>query len=821
VWGRNGCLESALPASHTAHVLKTLDRLLGWVTRHPVWVIVGVGLIAGVSLLAVRRLRLGESIYDLFPDRPGPITDLAAFTRALGGRQELVALVSGLDAAAVEQGTRKLAERLAASPLISSVRAGPQAAEASELLGGRLLLLADDDAWPEVSRRLQDGMAAQVQRLRQLLLSPVAPSRRLLAGDPLLLSEQLLASAEGGISPTRGLYASRDGRAALVFADPRGPSSDSALCRKLHEETERIAAALAPLKVQFGGAHLYAFYVARSLQRDLAVSSLLALAGVVLVQLLFFRSLRLIPLSALTGGAALALTLAVAALAVGHLSALSLAFAALFIGMADDALIHITAASRGFLDQPPGVRLRRAALAVAPAMLTATATVVAAFLCFALSSFAGLSHLGVLAAAGLGINVLLVLTLFPAMGTLVPPGPGPSGATLVDRWLERLSELAERRAVWVVLVCVALAAGGVLAARGLRFSDDLTRLAPADLPPAQTDRAIAAAFERQRDRLVVIARGRELQPVLEVNDALAARLGALRRGGQLAGYQSAARLLPARATQEQRLARLRALGPEQIAARLRATLDSAGLDPAAFGKFLDALAHPPLVELADLPSSLRPLLERQLVRRGDEVLAITLVYPSAGTDARALAAALERESRPAVRIGVTGAALAGAQMAQLLRRDLLVISLSTSAAVLLLLALLVRRLWPVLATLLSLLFAGLLFVALLRLLHLEMDLYGLMVLPIIIGYGVDDHLYLVHRSLDGGLREGLVHSGRPVLAATLSTMAALAALLFCQLPGLRTLGLTGVLGLGLGLLTSLLVMPALLALPRRRAYPRA
>jgi predicted RND superfamily exporter protein len=213
-----------------------------------------------------------------------------------------------------------------------------------------------------------------------------------------------------------------------------------------------------------------------------------------------------------------------------------------------------------------------------------------------------------------------------------------------------------------------------------------------------------------------------------------------------------------------------------------------------------------------MPRDLRALAGRYLARGDGRELCATIVYARRGVRADALAPALVQLGTEQVRVRVTGASAAGEQMAALLRRDLLVISGTTLGAVLLLLAALVRRAWPIVATLLSLLLAGVLFAAALRLLGLEMDLYNLMVIPIIIGYGVDDHLYLVHRSLRQGLRVGVVEGGRPVLAATLSTMAAFAVLGFCRLPGLHTLGLTGTLGLGLGLVASLVVMPALLSL---------
>ena len=69
-----------------------LDRLLGWVTRHPVWVIAAVALLSALSVLGLRRLRLGESPkIGLGPQEtrvlpqqrgPGAVADLHAEQRA-------------------------------------------------------------------------------------------------------------------------------------------------------------------------------------------------------------------------------------------------------------------------------------------------------------------------------------------------------------------------------------------------------------------------------------------------------------------------------------------------------------------------------------------------------------------------------------------------------------------------------------------------------------------------------------------------------------------------------------------------------------------
>jgi predicted RND superfamily exporter protein len=126
--------------------------------------------------------------------------------------------------------------------------------------------------------------------------------------------------------------------------------------------------------------------------------------------------------------------------------------------------------------------------------------------------------------------------------------------------------------------------------------------------------------------------------------------------------------------------------------------------------------------------------------------------------------------------------------------------------------LLLRDPRPVAACLVSLVVSAVVFLGALSLLGIDLDLYNLMVVPILVGYGVDDHIYVVRRAVVNGVSRAVTDSGRAVLATTLTSMAAFGALGLCSLPGLKTLGLTAVLGLVICLVGSLVILPALFAM---------
>ena len=786
----------------------------------PVLVVVAVALISGAAALALPHLRLGGGIHDLFPSRPGPSADLALHARAMQHRPELLVLVSGPDRRRVEQAARKLAALLRASPLVVEVTGGIPRSVFSGALGRSMVALADPDATRRFRQRLGPGARAQALKLRRAMLSPFPPPRELISRDPMGLGE-LLLGGEAGVDRRSGLYASADGKATLVFARPRGKASDLAFCAKIQQLVEELGRRLAGdgVQVQATGAYLYAHHLSRTLQRDLMVSSTAALVGAVLVLFLLLRSFRLLPVAVAVSGVAVLWTLALAAVTVGQLNALSLCFAALCIGMGMDAMIHVTTRARELRTPGQDGPLIPAALAsLGPALLAASVTTMAAFATFSLSSFAGFSQTGLLATCGLALTLALTLTLFPALATLIglrssrpdhPTGPPPRS---LDGLLARLSPWVRRHRWPVLAVALALGIGGAMAAPDLSFSEDLTALAPAELPPARADQRIAEAFGRQRSRLIVLARGPDLERVLRANDRVALELRRQQRKGLVTDVSSLSRLLPSRQTQQQRIRQWQAQNPGGLLRSSREALAAAGLRPESFAGFFQALLQPRLLGRQDLPPSLAPLVDQHLAHLQGQWMAATVVHRSrARGDLSSLVAALETR-RDGVQVSVTGAALAGPETARLLRQDLLRMGPLALVVVLVVVGLLLRRPGPVLATMASIALTGVLFVGALALLGLQIDLYNLMVIPVIIGYGVDDHIYVVRRAREDGLDAAVTGSGRAVITTTLTTMVAFGALTLCTMPGLRSLGLTAVLGVGLGLVTSLVVMPALLSI---------
>ena len=96
---------------------------------------------------------------------------------------------------------------------------------------------------------------------------------------------------------------------------------------------------------------------------------------------------------------------------------------------------------------------------------------------------------------------------------------------------------------------------------------------------------------------------------------------------------------------------------------------------------------------------------------------------------------------------------------------------------------------------------------------LQFNFYNLVVLPAILGIGCDSGIHLAHRYREEGKNSMwavLSSTGQHITMGSLTTMLGFAGLVFTAHPGLQSLGVMAVIGIGMTLLTSITFLPALI-----------
>ena len=96
---------------------------------------------------------------------------------------------------------------------------------------------------------------------------------------------------------------------------------------------------------------------------------------------------------------------------------------------------------------------------------------------------------------------------------------------------------------------------------------------------------------------------------------------------------------------------------------------------------------------------------------------------------------------------------------------------------------------------------------------IRLSLYNIIVLPVILGVGVDGAVHLYHKYTGdhtAHIGEVFRTTGITISASSLTTMAGFAGLLFVQHKGLQTIGYLGTIGIATSWLAVMLLMPFLL-----------
>jgi hypothetical protein len=608
-----------------------------------------------------------------------------------------------------------------------------------------------------------------------------------------------------------------------------------------------------------------------------------ALGSLVLVSLVLaagLRSLRMILAALVTLLVGLALNLGFTTVAIGHLNMISAAFAVLFIGLGIELEIHFAmryqdALSRG---REHATALYEAAGDVGSSLfLTAVATAIG-FFSFIPTDFVGVGELGLISGAGILIGFACTMTLLPALLSLRPPG-APGQAPRSFAWTtQRLAELPVRYPSGVRWMALALALGTVFVLPRVRFDNNPLNVRDPSAESVQTfmdllaggtsspwtvnvvaaDLASAEVLAERLRRLDVVGRVVTLsdfvpsdqEEKLGIIEDVAMFLAPLPGPDGRVPPPTTAEQIEALATLEVEIGRMLADGSAtelaEPATRLRDGLrryreslaappdpgeSLAGLQQGLLGalpeqlRILSRALEAGEVTLENLPSA---LVERMLAADGRVRLEI---FPEEDVaDHAALAAFVDgvREIAPEL----AGPASEILESGRAVERALTQALLTALGAVTLTLLLVWRRLADTALVLAPLLLASAFTVEAAVFFEIPFNFADVIVLPLLIGIGVDSAIHMVHRArVMGGTGANLLNTStaRAIAYGSATNVASFGTMGLASHLGLATMGQLLTVGVILTLVCNLVVLPALLDLrhraaaapPRRRGPPRA
>ncbi len=829
-------------------------------SRRPGWVLVAGFLSILLALPLLLQLRLSTDLLALLPADAPAAEDYRLYLERFGGAEKVFVLLLPGDAAPEAQAwdavlaraAAQLADVLAESPEVSSVRAGVEPEDERFFLDYVVprapLLLAEPGAasLDALARRLQpEAVRARVERLQAVLRTPTGAVEGLLARrDPLGFSDDLgllQAPVAVPLDPLTSTFRSETGAAALLILTPSraeiDPEAGRALqaaidagARDVRARLQEQTGAEVPLVVRAVGGALYASQDEALLRRDLQRTLTGSITASALILLLAFGGARLpiLALSALALG--LVWTGAVLQLLRVELAAVAIGFAAVLVGLGIDYGIHGCARFRAARDRglTAAAALDDAFRHAGPAILTSALTTSAAFLVLSQAHLPPLRQVGLLVALGC-VCILLAMATAGASALVLTStepvaGPGRRRAgrrvwAIMGRWVTAVPAFGARYPRTVLTLAGVLSAVALWGLGHVELDPDPRTLRPENHALFETEELLVQHFDVGLGTANVVlwgeTRSAALQRAVAATEQLQLQLGPEARITSPAGY-----LLGETATGE-RLRRLAELPFDRAADELERELRAAGLNPRAFRTGIEALralgagrdpgAPPPDV----WPDWLREAIV-------DDPAASSAGAPAGTWISLAVRLPEDRSIVPPPGTALASATALGDELRTLAGGDLRRLAGLALGAVSLLILLSFRgRLGPSLLTLLPVVAGSLWTLGLWAASGRTLDLFSLAVLPILLGIGLDDGLHVVHGARGLGtagsrsLHDASVEAGHGLLLTTLTTCAGFASLVLSAIPGLRAGGLLIALGVFACWLCTVLLLPALEAVRGR------
>ena len=599
-----------------------------------------------------------------------------------------------------------------------------------------------------------------------------------------------------------------------------------------------------------------------SVSAGASLAGIISLILVTLVLGLGLRPARLVFATLFSLVVGLVWTAAFATFAIGYLNMISVAFAVLFIGLGVDFGIHFCLRFQEELDAgaPAGQAMGQTAKGVGVALALCAPTTALAFYSFIPTAYAGLAQLGLISGTGVLIALAVSLTVLPALLKLMPAKPRLR--PVANRPGKAGRPWVERHAKPVLVVSALLGAAAIPLAAQIHFDFDPMRLrdpgtesiatanelfrdpdtSPYTIQILTPDDRRAKALVPALEALPSVKRVITLtsmvpadqQEKLDLVDQAALILGPLSSlpppmaVPDMAARKNAVESFRQKITTLENTARAPAIA---IAGRrLLAALDSfsgrVGADDGAWRQLETRLLRflpdqvDRLMELttADfITADTLPAKIRARYQGVDGTVRIEL-FPSGDLTSQRAQKIFVREVQK-IAPAATGATVqiveSGKAVVSSMREAILWATILITA----LLLLVFRSLGDTVAVLGPLLLAAILTAAASTVLGLSFNFANVIVLPLLIGLGVDGGIHLVMRSREEAGEAAVMATSTPraVLLSALTTVGSFGSLAVSSHRGTASMGELLTVAITITLFSTLVVLPALIAVMAKRS----
>ena len=821
-------------------LIRYLQPLVIFNTRHPFWVLFTALILAAVASYFSLQLRIDTDIANLLPDDHPNVQALDRLQEIAGGETEMKV---GIKSPSFEANIQ-FAEDLADSALnlyyedlgINFFNRAEFRRETDVLKDNALYLATDAEL-----NQIIDFLESEIEEAREEanpffvdFMEDFEEEEETADQDSVDL---FMESYDNLIPPEYPV--NEDSTLAVLTLYPTGSKSNIQYLRDMFDEFDDLIERLEPasyhpeMEVQFGGRlkrHLSEF---ESIMNDVYSSFAAGISSVILLVMLYFGIKKYVnyrrgehsrqrygifqhvirmPVPILIIGIPLVISLTwtfgITYVVLGTLNTMTSVLFVILFGLGIDYGIHFYA--RYIEIRSAGANVTESVIAsyrrTGTAILVSAVTTSAALFVLIFADFRGFSEFGFIAGTGIILALFCMLFVLPSLLVIFERW---NWILLTERAEENEPEPAIRQfpfAKPVVTVGILVSLVVLIFSGQLRFEYDFGKLEP-EFPEYREFRDFIGSVdegERRNPAYIVADSTREVFEILEkVREVKETNEGTLIE--EVEALQE--RFPPTDEMVQEKLDKI---------AEVRELLQNSFIRDQE-GETLDILRRGSQTREPLDEQRIPDFLKNRFMTKDGDIGRFVIVYPEEGmSDGLRSIAFKEEIGKITLDDGevyyAASTSVVAASMLDLMRTESPYMVTATFIVVFILIYFSFGSFRWTLIALIPLIIGLLWLFGIMLLFGLKFNFYNLVVLPAILGIGCDNGVHLAHRFRDEGRKnmwEVLSSTGQHITIGSLTTMMGFAGLLLTTHPGLNSIGIMAVTGIGMTLFTALTFLPSM------------
>jgi len=822
-------------------IIEFLEPIIQLNIKRPFWVLLFAFITAVAGGYAAINLTVDTDIANLLPSSNPNVQALGKLQESAGGETSMEVAIKSPSFEANVEFANKLAEE--SLKLQYARYGGPfftdvEFRRETELLKDNALYLATSTELDSITAYLQDEIQIAKEEANPFLVD----------FDDFDEEEENSADKDADLERFRESYdmlvpseypVNADSTLAILTLYPSGSRSDITYLEDMFAEFQALIDRLEPssyhpgMEVQFGGRLKRHLTELESIMNDVYSSFALGISSVLLLVVLYFTIKKYLnyrrtdprmqrhsllqhiiraPVPMLVIGIPLLVSLmwtfGITSLTLGMLNTMTSVLFVILFGLGIDYGIHIYARYIELRSDGNDVAdsILKAYELTGTAIVVSALTTASALFILIFADFRGFSEFGYIAGMGIMFALFCMLFVLPSLlvlferwnWLLLPPRFGESTA----------KPLLKRFPLYrpVIIFGIVTAAAVIAFSGNLRFEYDFGKLEP-EFPEYREFRDFASGVDesdRRNPAFLIVDNNEE---VFEVLDTLRARKNSNPETMIMNVEAIQERFPPFEEMKQQKLEKI---------SRIRELLRDPFIENQE-GENLEILRQSSQTRESLTEEQIPDFLKNRFITRDGDLGKFVIIYPKSGlSDGLRSIRFKEEVSGITLENGKTynagSTSIVAAAMLDLMRTESPYMVVATFIVVFICIALSFQSMrWTFIA--LIPLVIGLLWLFGIQLLFgLKFNFYNLVVLPAILGIGCDNGVHLAHRYREEGQKstwEVLSSTGQHITIGSVTTMLGFTGLLFTNHPGLQSIGVMAVIGVGMTLLTALTFLPAI------------